>query len=52
MNQPLEEIQPTFQKWMDKVDSCSRGKAFRTLEYIFKNEEVAYVVATEAIEND
>lgn len=37
---------------MDEVKFCSTGKAFGTLKYVFKNEEVACVIATATIESD
>lgn len=45
VNQPLEQIGPIVQNWIDEANSRERVGAYGTIEYVFRTEDVAYVIA-------
>lgn len=45
------EIMP-FQKWIDEVEFCSKELEFRTLEFVFYDEEKVYFVSTATIDSE
>lgn len=51
-NPALNEVQPLFENWMGEVEFCTIGQQFSTLEFLYCDDETAYVVSTNMVESE